>query len=198
MVEDLTKKGIFVRELQSHDIPYHSEYLITSAKKLTEELKREVPNPKTRSKKWVSTAVIDSDPEDVLKKASPEYFVHNLISPVHFYNKVKYLPMDAIIIEIGPHGLFSKIIAQTLDASSYISLLKKDANDTNMEMFLSGCAKLYELGLNPNIEKLYPPVHFPVVRGTQSISSLMSWDHSETYFVRKWPEFYFKATSSDM
>jgi fatty acid synthase len=198
MVEDLTKKGIFVRELQSHDIPYHSEYLITSAKRLTDELKKVVLKPKTRSRKWVSTAIIDSDPDDVLKTASAEYFVHNLISPVYFYNKVKYLPMDAIIIEIGPHGLFSKIISQTLDAANYISFIKKDSNETNMDMLLSGIAKLYELGLNPNIEKLYPKVEFPVVRGTQSIASLVKWDHGENYFVRKWPDFYFKGTSSEM
>ena len=198
MCDDLSKKGVFVRELQSHEIPYHSEYLMTSAKKLTDELKKVVPNPKPRSKKWVSTAVIDSDPEDVLKTGSAEYFVHNLISPVYFYNKLKYMPMDAIVVEIGPHGLFAKIISQTLDASTYMSLIKKDSNDTNLEMFLTSIAKLYEMGLNPNIENLYPKVDYPVTRGTQSISSLLKWDHSETYFVRKWPEFHFKGTASEL
>ena len=198
MVEELTKKGVFVRELQSHDIPYHSEYLISSAKKLTEELKKCVPNPKPRSKKWVSTALINSDPEDSLKLASAEYFVHNLINPVYFYNKIKYMPMDAIVIEIGPHGLFSKIISETLENSTYISLIKKNSNDTNIDMFLSSIAKIYELGINPSIDKLYPKVEYPVMRGTQNISSLLKWDHSETYFLQKWPEFHFKATASEM
>ena len=198
MVDELNKKGIFVRELQSSDIPYHSEYLMTSAKKLTDELRKCIPNPKVRSKRWVSTAVIDSDPEDVLKSGTAEYFVHNLISPVYFYNKLKYLPMDATVIEIGPHGLFGKIISQTLDASMYLSLIKKDANDTNLEMLLGAIAKLYELGVNPDIENLYPKVQLPVVRGTQPISSLIEWDHSEVYFVRKWPEFHFKATASEL
>ena len=86
MVEDLNKKGVFVRELQSHDIPYHSEYLMTSAKKLTDELKKIVPNPKPRSKKWISTAVIESDLDNTLKSGSAEYFLHNFLRPVYFYN----------------------------------------------------------------------------------------------------------------
>ena len=198
MVEELNKKGVFVRELQSHDIPYHSEYLMTAAKKLTEELKKCVPNPKPRSKKWVSTSLIESDPEPILKLASAEYFVHNLISPVYFYNKLKYMPMDAIVVEIGPHGLFSKIISETLDSSTYLSLIKKDSNETNLDMFLGGISKLYELGLNPSIDRLYPKVEYPVVRGTQSISSLLKWEHSENFFVRKFPEFHFKATASEL
>ena len=198
VVEELTKKGVFVRELQSSDIPYHSEYLVTSAKRMTEEIKKYLPNPKLRSKKWLSTAILDSDVDNSLKYASAEYFVLNLISPVYFYNKVKHLQTDAIIIEIGPHALFSKIITQTLESSTYLSLIKKDANETNLEMFLTSMAKLYELGVNPDIENLYPKVQWPVARGTQSISSLIQWDHSTSYFVRKYPDYFFRATASDM
>ncbi|CAG2109741.1 unnamed protein product [Medioppia subpectinata] len=198
MIEDLTQKGIFVRELQSNDIPYHSEYLITSAKKLTEELKKVVLNPKPRSKKWISTAIIESDPDDELKTASAEYFVHNLVSPVHFYNKFKHLPSDALILEIGPHGLFGKVVKETLESGSYVSLIKKDSNDTNLEMFLQSIAKLYELGLNPLIENLYPRVEWPVARSTQSISSLLKWDHDINYGVRKYPDYYFRPNSADL
>jgi fatty acid synthase len=33
------------------------------------------------------------------------------------------------------------------------------------------------------IENLYPPVEFPVSRGTPMISPLMRWDHSEDWYV---------------
>ncbi|CAG2118326.1 unnamed protein product, partial [Medioppia subpectinata] len=198
MIEDLNKKGVFVRELQSHDIPYHSEYLITSAKKLTDELKQVVPNPKLRSKKFISTAVIDSEGDIALKTASAEYFVHNLISPVYFYNKFKHLPSDALILEIGPHGLFGKVVKETLESGTYVSLIKKDSNDTNLEMFLQSIAKLYELGLNPLIENLYPRVEWPVARSTQSISSLLKWDHDFNNNVRKYPDYHFRSYASDM
>ena len=198
LVEEVSQKGVFARELQSSDIPYHSEYLITSAPKLTEELKKIVPNPKLRSTKWISTAILESECEEVLKYASAEYFVHNLISPVFFYNKLKSLPSDALVIEVGPHGLFSKVVTETLESGHYVSVLKKDSNDTNLDIFLTAVAKLYEFGLNPIIEKLYPKVEWPVPRGTQSLSSLIRWDHNKVLSVRKYPEHHFRPTASDL
>lgn len=43
--------------------------------------------------------------------------------------------------------------------------------------------RLYQLGHNPEIEQLYPPVQFPVSRGTPMISPLLKWDHREDWFV---------------
>ena len=41
-------------------------------------------------------------------------------------------------------------------------------------------------------------MEWPVARGTQSLGSLIKWDHKVCYFVKKYPEFYFPATASDM
>ena len=198
MIDELTQKGVFTLQLESSHIPYHSEYLTSSAERMTNEIKKIVSKPKLRSKKWTSTAVLDSDPEEVLKYASVEYFVHNLISPVFFYNKLRQMPSDAIVVEVGPHALFARTVTETLDSSKYIPLLKRNSNDTNLDQFLNSIAKLYELGLNPNIESLYPRVEWPVPRGIQSISSLMCWDHKKTHFVRKYPDYYFRYAANDM
>src|SRR5262249_30172498 len=56
---------------------------------------------------------------------------------------------------------------------------------------------LYIHGLNPDIENFYPSVEFPAARGTQSISSLMKWDHEYTHEVKKFPEYHNFATASD-
>ena len=165
---------------------------------MVDEIKKYVPKPKLRSNKWISTAILESDPKEELLYASAEYFAHNLISPVYFYNRLKYLPADAIILEIGPHGLFSKVVTQTLENSTYVSLLKRDSNDKNLDQFLSSVAKLYELGLNPSIENLYPKVEWPVARGTQSIGSLMQWEHNKSYNVRGYPDYKHRETSSDL
>lgn len=42
---------------------------------------------------------------------------------------------------------------------------------------------MYELGHNPDVEKLYPQVQFPVSRGTAMISPLIKWDHRADWFV---------------
>ena len=94
----------------------------------------DLPNPKLRSKKWVSTIIVeDILREDILLYASAEYFVNNLISPVFFYDKFKCFPSDAIVLEIGPHGMFRRIVSETLESSSYITLIKKDSIETRIK-----------------------------------------------------------------
>ena len=185
--------------MESSGIPYHSKYLMSCVEPMTQQITKYIPKPMKRSKKWISTSILESEPkEEILKYASAEYFVNNLISPVYFYDKLKELPSDAIVIEIGPHGVFRKIITETLGTASYLTLIKKDSNDTNLDNILSAIATLYEWGLNPSIENLYPKVEFPVSRNTASIGNLIKWDHSVQYYYRKYPEIFNRSTASDM
>ena len=48
-------------------------------------------------------------------------------------------------------------------------------------MFL--CITFFELGLQPQLANLYPPVHYPASRGTPMISPLVWWEHSEDRYV---------------
>ena len=174
------------------------EQLVKELKLLSDELTLS-SKPKLRSNKWLSTATLEDNVlVGPLKYMSPESYAFNMTSPVYFYDRVKQIPKDAIVIEISPHGLFSRVIRRTVRNGEYISLMEQDSNDTNLEMFLSSIGKLYELGLNPNIENLYPKVEWPVIRGTQSISSLIKWNHRDSYFVKRYPEFYCRGTDSDM
>lgn len=49
-------------------------------------------------------------------------------------------------------------------------------------IFFFNC-RLYNAGLNPNIQKLYPSVSLPAPRGTPMISSMVEWDHSTSWEV---------------
>jgi len=48
------------------------------------------------------------------------------------------------------------------------------------------CISLFELGLQPQLANLYPPVQYPVSRGTPMISPLVRWEHSEDRYVMKY------------
>ena len=48
------------------------------------------------------------------------------------------------------------------------------------------CISLFELGLQPQLANLYPPVQYPVSRGTPIISPLVRWEHSEDQYVMKY------------
>lgn len=44
-------------------------------------------------------------------------------------------------------------------------------------------SRIFENGVDIDISKLYPPIEFPVSRGTPMISPHVKWDHSEELFV---------------
>ncbi|CAG2058659.1 unnamed protein product [Timema podura] len=52
-------------------------------------------------------------------------------------------------------------------------LSPKERSETSVRMFAAG--------LLPKVSNLYPPVQYPVSRGTASLSSLVTWNHSETW-----------------
>ena len=113
----------------------------------------------------------------------------NLINPVLFNRALKQIPKNAVIIEIAPHHLLQSIIKRSFGLNiTYIPLMKK--NSDNLKLLLTSIGKLYNLGFNPSIEKLYPKVVYPVSNGTLMISPLIQWDHEKDYTVTKWPEFY--------
>lgn len=43
---------------------------------------------------------------------------------------------------------------------------------------------MYLNGMNPNIEALYPLINYPVSRETQTLHSLLPWDHSEKWTLK--------------
>lgn len=43
-------------------------------------------------------------------------------------------------------------------------------------------------GISMPIERLYPAVSFPVSRGTQMISPMVLWDHSQDWFAGEYDE----------
>lgn len=44
--------------------------------------------------------------------------------------------------------------------------------------------RMYINGMNPNIEALYPPIEYPVSRGTETLHSISLWDHTENWSLK--------------
>ena len=197
VLKKFEQNNIYVLKLECSQIAYHTKYIQSSGDNLMKELKKYITEPKLRSKKWISTAILDEDKVDSsLRYCSAEYWKHNLVNSVRFYDRLNQLPLNAIVVELSPHMIFKKVIDETLNECSYLAPLRKNSND-NLANFLYMLSELYPLGLNPNIEVLYPKVEWPVPRGTQSIGSLIKWDHSKSFTKRIYPEFYNRDTASD-
>lgn len=119
------------------------------------------------------------------------------------------IPPNAIIVEIGPHALLQSIIRKVLNSNgTSLGLLDKYQPD-NLEFFLKSIgrcinlhffmlhvqncfsseneilyySRLYNNGVQPKVENIFPPIQFPVSRGTPMIQPLIRWDHSVSYDV---------------
>ncbi|KAM3964045.1 LOW QUALITY PROTEIN: fatty acid synthase-like [Aphomia sociella] len=107
---------------------------------------------------------------------------YNKVS-VPFEETPSIIQDNAIIVEIAPHGVLQTILQKCLKQDvTYVSLSEKN-NEDNVHFLFTALGKLYESGLNPQLDKIYPHVPFPVSRGTPMISHLVEWDHSEDWYV---------------
>lgn len=177
----LREDNVFVKEVDSCGVPFHSPVMSKIASSLSSSLKSIGIKSKPRSSKWLSTSADDNTVADV------QYYVDNLIKPVRFFEATKRIPKNAVIIELSPHSLFNSAIKSTLGSKSkFISSMRKNGNIDN---FLQAIGQLYQSGYNPLIEKLYPTVEWPVPRGTPFISPLVMWNHTDKWYVPDYDQY---------
>lgn len=182
--EELKKEDIFVRLVDSSGVAFHSKYMAAAGQNLRSALERIIPNPKPRTSRWISTSIPAAAWDNPLAQlSSAAYHVNNLLSPVLFKQGLAYVPENAITIEISPHCLMQAILRRSLSKNvTNISLHKRDHKD-NLIYLLENLGKLYMAGAQPKISKLYPPISYPVGRGTPMINSMVKWDHSTEWAV---------------
>lgn len=196
-MEQLQSENVFARLVAGGEYPYHSPYMNSVAPDLIKSLLKIIPEPKKRSSKWISTSYPKAQwNNESASYASAEYFTNNLVSPVLFNEGMDEIPSNSITIEVAPHSLFDSIFKRCYQRHRYLGLMKRNEPD-NLDFFLSSLGKLYSLGINLDIENLYPKVEWPVARTTQSLSSLVKWDHHKSYHVKKYPEYHNFSTASD-
>ncbi|KAJ8679083.1 hypothetical protein QAD02_014870 [Eretmocerus hayati] len=183
-VAKLQANNIFAKEVPCSNIPYHSRYIAPAGPKLLAYLQKVIPDPKPRSSKWLSTSVSrDKWDTAAARLSSAEYHTNNLLSPVLFEETSALIQKDAVTIEIAPHGLLQAILRRSLAPTVTNIALTKRGHEDNVELLLQGLGKMYNTGLQPQLDKLYPHVPYPVSRTTPMISPLIKWEHSADWYV---------------
>ncbi|XP_028162532.1 fatty acid synthase-like [Ostrinia furnacalis] len=182
-VADLTKKGIFAKEVPCSNIAYHSKYIAGAGPALLQYLSEVIKEPKERSAKWVSTSVPQEEWEEPKAKySSAEYHTNNLLNSVLFEETSKLIPANAVVVEIAPHGLLQAILKRSLSDCTHIPLTRRGNTDP-VKYLLEAIGKIYVAGYCPKVDVLYPTIEFPVSTETGLLSHFVGWEHSET-----WPE----------
>ncbi|KAL3237288.1 hypothetical protein MRX96_022055 [Rhipicephalus microplus] len=166
VVAELKSENIFAREVNSLDNAFHCKHIDCIGPALYEALTQVIPEPKRRSERWISSSVAESRwCEPLGQYCSAEYQTNNFLSPVLFREALQHVPNDAILVEIAPHCLLKAIVRRSVGLDAYYVGLMKHSVD-NLEYFLSSLGKLHTLGFQLDLSPLYPPVSWPVPRGT--------------------------------
>ncbi|XP_065219670.1 fatty acid synthase-like [Planococcus citri] len=179
-IETLQEKNIFARKVNSANIPSHSRYIASRKLPFLSYLKKVIPEPKIRSKKWISTSALEHnwDNEEV-KYCSAEYQSNNFVNPVYFEEGCHHIPDNAITIEIAPHGLLNAILKRSLPKTVHNIPLTWKNSENSVEYLLSALGQFYEAGGEMELSHLYPEIEFPVSRSTPMISPLIKWKYEE-------------------
>lgn len=158
----------------SCDIPYHSHYLAPVETRLLFNLSQVIPRPKKRSLRWISTSVPCNEWSNnkASELSSANYHTRSILNPVLFEQAINLIPNNAVTIEIAPDGVLQHILKEFLHpkVTNVVLTQSTDNKQNTTDVTLRGIGKLYNCGLQPQIANLYPPVEFPVSRGTPMIS----------------------------
>jgi len=147
------------------------------SKQLQSALQSIITKPKTFSSRWVSASQsLGSQP------VSSTYFVNSLSTQLSVQDSFAKCPEKSIYIQILDQKLAKNYISSNLHSDAKHVNLIKDAKDMYKQLLLS-VGDLFNFGLQPQIEHLYPPVKFPVSARTPMIQSLIEWDHSVKWDV---------------
>ncbi|CAH2098691.1 unnamed protein product [Euphydryas editha] len=183
-INELISKEISVENMPSYDIAYHSRYVTEAGPTLKKYLNEVIPVPKLRSENWLSTSVPQALSRDHhAKMSSADYHTNSFLSPVFFEESARLIPANAIIIEIGPHGLLQETLNVSFENNAIHIPLVDRTHPNNVQFLFTALGKLYEAGLNPHLANMYPIVEFPVSQGTPMLAHLVEWVHNENWFT---------------
>lgn len=137
-VGQLTQEGIFAKIIRSSGYALHSKYIADAGPKYQKSLEEIIPEPKSRTSRWLSTSIPESNWLTPLgQQCSAAYYANNLLSPVLFHETIKKIPTNAICIEIGPSGLLQPILKRALGNRAIKIRLMKREHDDNLTFLLS-------------------------------------------------------------
>ncbi|XP_011704922.1 PREDICTED: fatty acid synthase-like, partial [Wasmannia auropunctata] len=97
--------------------------------------------------------------------SSAEYHTNSILKTVLFEQARHLISSNAVTIEIAADSVLQQILEESLHPEVTNIVLTRRTEQNNNVIF-QGIGRLYNCGLQPQVANLYPPVTFPVSRGT--------------------------------
>ena len=132
-------------------------------------LNKIIPQPKKRTPKWISTSIPRTEWLTSGKLSSADYHTRSILNTVLFEQTLHLIPNNAITIELAPCGVLQHVLKESLHPE-VTNIVLTQRTEQNKNVIFQGIGRLYNCGLQPQVANLYPPVEYPVSRGTAMIS----------------------------
>ena len=185
----LKEEGIFTKMIKSSGLPFHSPLMQPAVNKKTLAIIRSIiPSPKRKSSKWVVTSVAPGAQQEPVV-CSADFHINSLVNPVCFYEALQKIPKNAVVIEVGPHALLQAILKRNLNPEMIILPLQNWREMDQSVVFMRALGECHNAGVSVNTLALLEPISLPVSLKTPSIGHLVTWDHSDEWFVPKPEDF---------
>jgi len=181
LISKLKEENIKVKELNSFELGFHSDHVQSAYQSINLEVSKVITDPQKRSLKWINF-------ENSLNQYDNQHFTSTyvanmIVSQLQNYKAFEELDFEGFLIEIGPQHLVSST------KTSSLSMVSQSFEDPVYSV-LKSVGSIYRAGHWPRTEKLYPKVEYPVSRGTPCLGHLIKWDHSRSWHVCKFPEYF--------
>ena len=133
-------------------------------------LNKIIPWPKKRSQKWISTSIPRTEwVKSASQLSSANYHTRSILNTVLFEQTLPLIPNNAITIELVPCGVLQNVLKKSLHPE-VTNIVLTQCTEQNKDVIFQAIGRLYNCGLQPQVANLYPPVEYPVSRGTPMIS----------------------------
>lgn len=153
-VDKMKNENRYTGPLKTSGVAFHSRYIAHLAPALLKQLDSVIPDPKPRSKMWLSSSVLYEDwSKPIAKMCSGEYLTNNFINCVYLEETCRLCPKNSIILEIGPTCLLQTTMRNNFPEGTYLKIGDKEKPDA-CQVFLGAMRALSQNGVNVDLKKV--------------------------------------------
>ncbi|KAI1306739.1 Fatty acid synthase [Halotydeus destructor] len=155
-VHHLQSQGVMAVWIDSDGIPLHTPLVEDCRNDMIRAVKPFFPEPKKRSPRWKSTSIPQAEWATASPYADGEYYANLSIVETAYYEITQTIPDNAIVIEVGPDCQMVNLMKKDLSPGvTLVPLLQGHNNGGNLDLFVSGLAKIHNSGHKLDISKLF-------------------------------------------
>ncbi|KAK3085384.1 hypothetical protein FSP39_002556 [Pinctada imbricata] len=174
-----------VEELPHH-VPLYSDFIKAMVEDLKPQIRKLLPSPKFRSPRMLSSTMdFTYGDHSAADSKFDDVYVTNILSTSMMSNVTKTLPADVLLLDVGLNAE-----RLCLKSSENCPLVFDPMEcKPNLTSLLQTLGQIHLHGHTINTARLYN-ADLPLDVTAPSISPLVSWDHSASYPIPEWPEYY--------